>query len=143
DQGKNYISGYTNNESGLYKNNPCILFGDHTKVFKYIDFPMYIGADGVKVLKLNEKIRKDSINIKYLYYFLKTVDLPNEGYSRHFKYLKQIIIPIPTIDIQNKIVDVLEKSKAVIDIRKEQIEVLDNPIYSIFYNMFGHPFLNN
>lgn len=143
DQGKNYISGYTNNESGLYKNNPCILFGDHTKVFKYIDFPMYIGADGVKVLKLNEKIRKDSINIKYLYYFLKTVDLPNEGYSRHFKYLKQIIIPIPTIDIQNKIVDVLEKSKAVIDIRKEQIEVLDNLIYSIFYNMFGHPFLNN
>lgn len=135
DQGKSYISGYTNNESGLYTNTPCIIFGDHTKILKYIDFPIYIGADGVKVLKLNEEIDKNSINIKYLYYFLKTVELPTEGYSRHFKYLKQIIIPIPHIDIQNKITDILEKANILIDKRKEQIIILDQLIDSIFNNL--------
>jgi type I restriction enzyme S subunit len=141
DQGKAYIAGYKDENDDLYNSYPCLIFGDHTKIIKYIDFPIYIGADGVKILKINDEI--DDVNIKYIYYFLKTVDLPNEGYSRHFKYLKQIIIPIPTIDIQDKIVDVLEKSQALIEKRKKQINILDKLIESTFYDMFGHPFINN
>jgi len=51
DQGMNDIAGYTNEEEGIFTNVPVIIFGDHTRVIKYIDTPFFLGADGVKVLK--------------------------------------------------------------------------------------------
>ena len=51
DQGQKQISGYANNEKGLFTDVPAIIFGDHTRIVKYIDVPFFIGADGVKVLK--------------------------------------------------------------------------------------------
>ena len=52
DQGQNFIGGYTNNVSLVYTNSlPVIVFGDHTRAIKFIDFPFAVGADGTKVLK--------------------------------------------------------------------------------------------
>lgn len=135
DQGQSYIGGYTNRNDKLYKNIPSIIFGDHTRIIKYVDFPIFIGADGVKLLKptLNNK----KLNVKYAYYFLKSIELPSDGYSRHFKYLKQIVIPVPISIIQNKIVDVLDKAQELIDKRKEQIEAIDELVKSRFIEMFG------
>ena len=39
DQGDGKIAGYTNRNDGLYTDVPVVLFGDHTRVFKYVDFP--------------------------------------------------------------------------------------------------------
>ena len=62
DQGKNLISGYVDNESHLCKASlPVIVFGDHTRCFKFIDFPFCMGADGVKILR--PKVEAD---VKYL-----------------------------------------------------------------------------
>lgn len=141
DQGQSFIAGYTNNDDYLYTDTPSIIFGDHTKVLKYIDFPLFIGADGVKLLKL--KINDDNINVKFVYYFLKTVELPSDGYSRHFKYLKQVIVPIPKRIIQDKIVDILDKAQELIDKRKEQTEALDELVKSKFIEMFGDPISNS
>ena len=137
DQGKNEIAGYTNEVEGIYKEE-ALVFGDHTRIIKYIDFPIFLGADGVKLLKL--KSNKEKISIKYLYYFLNTVKLPSDGYSRHFKYLKQIVIPVPKLDIQMKIVKCMDKANELIDKRKEQIKTLDELIKSQFIEMFGDPF---
>ena len=49
DQGKNEIAGYTNEVEGIYKEE-ALVFGDHTRIIKYIDFPIFLGADGVKLL---------------------------------------------------------------------------------------------
>ncbi|MEG1925713.1 MAG: restriction endonuclease subunit S, partial [Ruthenibacterium sp.] len=51
DQSQEYISGYANNEEGLYDKYPVIIFGDHTRIIKYIDFPFFLGADGTKILQ--------------------------------------------------------------------------------------------
>ena len=139
DQGKNEIAGYTNEVEGIYKEE-ALVFGDHTRIIKYIDFPIFLGADGVKLLKL--KSNKEKISIKYLYYFLNTVKLPSDGYSRHFKYLKQIVIPVPELDIQMKIVKCLDKANELIDKRKKQIDILDELVKSKFIEMFGDP-INN
>ena len=136
DQGKSYIAGFSNEVEGLYNLYPSIIFGDHTRILKYVDFPLYIGADGVKLLK--PLLEKSQLNVRYLYYFLNTVELPNDGYSRHFKYLKQVIIPLPNINIQNKIVEILDKAQELIDKRKEQIEQLDELVKSRFIEMFGN-----
>ena len=88
DQGQNKVAGYTDQEEGLFTNVPAIIFGDHTRVIKYVDKPCFLGADGVKLLKA-----KDSkANYKYLYYVLSNAKIPDTGYNRHFKWLKEIDI---------------------------------------------------
>ncbi|MBT7392091.1 restriction endonuclease subunit S, partial [archaeon] len=85
DQGNKYIAGYTNDEDKIYSGIlPIIIFGDHTRKFKFIDFKFALGADGTKIL-----IPKKGINPKYFYYFLKNLKIPNHGYSRHYKFLKE------------------------------------------------------
>lgn len=138
DQGQKYISGYSNDDSGLYELYPSIVFGDHTRAIKYIDCPIYLGADGVKLLRCNI----ENTNMKYIYYFLRTVSLPNDGYSRHFKYLKEIIIPIPSLEQQERIVSILERAESAIQKRKESNMLLDKLVKSKFIEMFGSPATN-
>ena len=139
DQGQNEIAGYTNHENGIYKDVPAIIFGDHTRVIKYVDKPFYLGADGVKLLKC----KKESANYKYLYYALKNARVPDTGYNRHFKWLKEISINYPEPSKQLKVVENLDKLSNIIEQRKEQIKLLDNLIKSRFVEMFGDTISNS
>ena len=84
DQSHSQIAGYTNLEDGIFADVPAIIFGDHTRVIKYVDTPFFLGADGVKVLK--SKIQ--DIDYKYLFYCLQNAKIPNTGYNRHFKWTR-------------------------------------------------------
>jgi type I restriction enzyme S subunit len=51
DQGQAFIGGRTDREElKVCCEQPLIIFGDHTKVVKYVDFDFVAGADGVKVI---------------------------------------------------------------------------------------------
>ena len=66
-QEKEIVSGYWDDEEYLFKHSsPVIIFGDHTKEIKYIDFDFVVGADGTQILQ-----PKDSIVPKFFYYALK------------------------------------------------------------------------
>ena len=121
DQGQAEIAGYTNREEGLFNEVPVIIFGDHTRLIKYIDEPFFLGADGVKVLRSKEK----NANYKYLYYALKSAKIPNTGYNRHFKWLKDVEINYPDSVKQEKIVDILDRVSDVIEKRKAELSYLD------------------
>lgn len=87
-QEKEFISGYCNTKDNLNTDLGCIvIFGDHTRTVKYVDFDFCVGADGVKVLRPN-----NSLSAKYLYYFIKWSNIPSNGYARHFKFLKEVKI---------------------------------------------------
>ncbi len=139
DQGQEYIAGYTNEENGIYSDVPIILFGDHTRIIKYIDVPCFLGADGVKLLKA----KKENANYKYLYYALCHAHIPNTGYNRHFKWLKEINIIFPSNEEQQKIAAVLDKVSELIALRKKQLEKLDELVKSRFVKMFGDPVYNS
>ncbi|MEY8732089.1 restriction endonuclease subunit S [Peribacillus frigoritolerans] len=51
-------------------------------------------------------------------------------------------IPLPPLETQKKIVEVLDKAQALIDARKEQIRLMDELIQLVFYEMFGDPVTN-
>ncbi len=140
DQGQDFVSGYTNKKEFVnFDNIPLIIFGDHTKIFKYIDFPIAIGADGVKVLTVDSKIA----DTKYVYYYLRSLKLPDGGYSRHFKYLKTKKIVLPEDkQYQIKIANLLTQVETLITKREESIKLLDELLKSIFLDMFGDPVLN-
>jgi len=104
DQGRELIAGYIDNHSVIFKNPlPVIVFGDHTRTVKYINFPFAIGADGTKIL-----IPIDNVYPKYFYYALSSLNIPSLGYSRHFKILKSQQIPIPSLSKQKQIVAYLD-----------------------------------
>lgn len=133
DQGQNFIAGYTDDENRLCKTDtPVIVFGDHTKILKFVSFPFCLGADGTKVLK--PKIKADE---KYLFYYLQTVKIPEAGYSRHYKYLKQAKIPLPPLEEQKRIAAILDQADALRKARRKAIARLNDLSQSIFYEMFG------
>ncbi|MBW4642998.1 MAG: restriction endonuclease subunit S [Goleter apudmare HA4340-LM2] len=138
DQGKNLISGYVDKESRLCKASlPVIVFGDHTRCFKFVDFPFCMGADGVKVLR--SKVEAD---VKYLFYYLRQLNLPDGGYDRHFKYLKRSHILLPPLEEQHRIAGILDRAQYLISKRREAIAQLDTLTQAFFFEMFGDPVTN-
>jgi restriction modification system DNA specificity subunit len=104
DQGNLFIGGYSNDESLILKiSSPVIVFGDHTKCFKYVSFPFVAGADGIKVLE-----PQNGIYPKYAYYYCLSIDLTDRGYARHFAFLKKCQFLIAPIETQQAIVNKIE-----------------------------------
>lgn len=133
DQGQSAIAGYTNKADGLFIDVPAIIFGDHTRIIKYVEKPCFLGADGVKLLKA----KYSNANHKYLYYALCNVDIPNTGYNRHFKWLKEVDIPEYSEEEQEQIVLELDKISHLIALRKRQLSKLDELVKSRFVELFG------
>lgn len=99
DQSRGFICGYTNDiEAKIVCNKPIIVFGDHTRVLKYITFDFAKGADGTQLILSNNK----NVPQSYLYCALVNIDLSNYHYARHFKYLKTEDIIIPNKRIADK-----------------------------------------
>ena len=116
---ENFISWYSDNEN-IITDLPLILFWDHSCTFKYIDFPFLRWADWIVLLKI-----KSEFDTKFLYYVIKNIEIENSGkYERHFKYLKNIKIPLPSFETQKKIVSQIEKIES-------EIGVLENDLKSI------------
>lgn len=121
DQGQEQIVGFSNQKNKLYKDLPVIVFGDHTRIIKYIDFPFIIGADGTKLLKVNL-----AYNIRFLYYILLNAPIPNLGYSRHLSILKQMFFYIPEKrQEQQAIAEVLSSADKEIDLLKQKLAKLE------------------
>lgn len=138
DQGKDEIVGYTDREAGLYIDTPILVFGDHTRIIKYVDYPFFLGADGVKLLKCT----RHDVDYKYLYYCLKHLHIPDTGYNRHFKYLKEQVVPLPPLPEQRRIAAVLDQVSSLIALRKAQLSKLDLLVKARFVEMFGDPVKN-
>lgn len=137
DQGQNLVSGYSNQFQKviLAKDNPLIVFGDHTRCVKYIDFDFVVGADGTQLIRT-----KENTLVKLGYYQLMSANIPNNGYSRHFKYVKeQAYKLIIDKDEQKYIVDTLDAVAEIIRLRKENIQLTKELIPTIFQEMFGDP----
>lgn len=103
DQGKKYIIAYSNDESALLKKSEYIIFGDHTREIKFVDFSFIQGADGLKIIQANSNIVP-----KYLFYSLCSTEIPSRGYNRHWSIVRELSIPVPPLEIQREIVKVLD-----------------------------------
>ena len=102
----------------------------------------YINGNAMALDNLDE-----SINMKYLYYFLMNRGLEDaiSGSAQPQitrAGLSKVKVCYPNINVQEKIVEVLEKTELLINIRKRQIEQLNLLVKSKFIEMFGDPVSN-
>ncbi len=110
DQGKGLIAGYTNLNLGRYNGPfPAIVFGDHTRRFKLIRFPFFLGADGVKLLIPVGK----NLDSTFLFAQMLCLNIENAGYSRHFKFLKSNYLIQPPLDRQLQFRELIESTDSI------------------------------
>lgn len=131
-QEQEFIVGYTDLVDKKLINGPFTIFGDHTEVFKYITFPFAQGADGIKILKANEKF----LNPVYLYYALKNCYYPVGFYQRHFKLLKKTYIPNLDLSHQKKIAIVLGNYDQLIENNNKRIKLLEDTAELLYKEWF-------
>ena len=113
DQGQEQCAGYSDDAKAVLQHPPYILFGDHTCIVKYTDFPFIQGADGLKILKAN-----GGVFPRYLYYAFFNCTIPGQGYNRHWSIAKELQIPIPALPEQRAIAEVL----CAMDMEIEKLE---------------------
>lgn len=134
DQGQSLIAGYTDETSAAVSAGPAVIvFGDHTRALKFVDFPFAMGADGVKILRV-----RGGFEPRYVFHALRSQPIPSAGYSRHFKFLKELRVPQPPLDEQRRIAAILDHADALRAKRRQVLAHLDALPQAIFHEMFGH-----
>jgi type I restriction enzyme, S subunit len=117
DQGQELIAGWTDNQDAAIRERlPFVVFGDHTRIFKFVDFPFALGADGTQLLK-----PKPIFNPRFFYYACLSLSLPSRGYNRHFSLLKERELLKPPKPEQEKIATVLWKVQRAIEIEDKLV----------------------
>jgi len=132
DQGQSLIAGYWDKEDNIYQDDlPVIIFGDHTRIIKFIEFPFVCGADGTKVIVPNLNV----VYPKFFYYVLKSIEIPSRGYNRHYSLLKENKIACPPIPEQKKIANVLSIIDLKIKKEENKKKTLQKLFKSILHNL--------
>ncbi|OFV29408.1 restriction endonuclease subunit S [Neisseria sp. HMSC15C08] len=109
--GKTFILGYTDETEGIYKasGSPVIIFDDFTTANKWVDFDFKVKSSAMKMI--TSKNEQDVL-LKYVYYWLDTLpnSLTDGDHKRQWiSNFSNKEIPIPPLEIQQKIVKILDK----------------------------------
>ena len=113
--GKSFVLGYTNETNGIYDKLPAIIFDDFTTDSRLVDFPFKVKSSAMKILQVNK-----GVNIKYVAYFMSITRLVGDTHKRYWiSEYSEIPIPLPPINEQNKIVEIIrdieDKLQAITD----------------------------
>lgn len=133
-------------------------------LFSHINSKAYIGRtvlyqkEGSEVIihgmnLLRIKVIPELLIPKYLYYTTLTEGFKSQVASSRkdavnqssisVSDIKRIIIPVPSLIEQQRIVDELDLLTGIIDKKNAQLRDLDALAQSIFYEMFGDPITND
>ena len=144
---KNYITqqGLDNSSSRLMPPDSVLiaLTGSTTGVVGYLTFEACANQSVTGILPSNKHIPK------YLYYYLKSIrkKIVSEAYGGaqpHISqgYVKDLEIPLPPLQQQQKIANILDAADALKQNDKALIAKYDELTQALFLDMFGDPVSN-
>jgi type I restriction enzyme S subunit len=139
DQGSALIGGYVNEMTRrIDVQRPLVIFGDHTRCVKFVDFPFAIGADGTKVLEPTE-----AVDPRFAYWQLRATELRNRGYARHMGELRKVRFWLPETTTQSEIVQEVEQAFETSNHMRTQLEVQDTAVATMRRALLHSAFSGN
>ena len=110
--GQSFILGYTNEKDGIYhasENNPVIIFDDFTTSKQWVDFKFKVKSSAMKMLTIKDEFENEVL-LRYVWHYLGTITYKPDQHGRQWigTYSK-FLIPIPPLELQEKIVQTLDK----------------------------------
>ncbi|MFJ6428348.1 restriction endonuclease subunit S [Microbacterium maritypicum] len=134
DQGQAPIAGWTDSVDAVIEAPlPLIVFGDHSRTFKYLDHPFARGADGTQLLR-----PVDEIDPLFFLYACRAIDLPSRGYNRHFTVLKEMEIAFPTDkQVQRSVAALLKRAERAVVLQHEIVSLLEEAKSATMQQLFS------
>lgn len=101
---KSFVLGYTNEDFGIYKHLPAIIFDDFTTDSKFVDFPFKVKSSAIKILKEKNK----DIDLRFVFERMKLINFPTGSHKRFYiSQYQNLEIGLPPINEQQKIAEIL------------------------------------
>ena len=133
DQSQCAIAGRTDDEDILVDGRDgLVIFGDHTCVVKFVAERFAQGADGIKIIYTGERLKP-----KFVYCYLKSHPIEQDGYKRHFGKLKESRIAVPPLETQQAIVAEIEAEQALVEANRELIDRFEKKIQAAIARVWG------
>ncbi|MGR2751827.1 restriction endonuclease subunit S [Agromyces arachidis] len=134
DQGQAPVAGWTDSlDAVIDAPLPIIVFGDHSRTFKYLDRPFARGADGTQLLR-----PIDEIDPLFFFYACRAIDLPPRGYNRHFTILKEKEVSYPPDEaVQRSIAALLGRVERALVLQQELAALLEQARAAAMHQLFS------
>lgn len=117
---KAFILGSTDDTTGVYSKQDCIIFDDFTTDMKYVDFSFKVKSSAIKILTPRE-----NVNLKFVFEQMLRLKLPMGGHKRHWvSEYQYLTVKMPDENLQNKIVFILSKADSEINLLNQWLAVL-------------------
>ncbi len=119
--GKSFVLGYTSEVDGIFSEGlPVIIFDDFTTDFRLVRFKFKVKSSALKILK-----SKSGFDVTYIFNAMKIIDFEIGGHQRHWiSIYSKIKLPIPPLDEQRAIADVLSSADDEIETIQQRIDNL-------------------
>jgi len=121
--GKTFILGYTNEDTGIFKDLPVIIFDDFTTATKFVDFPFKAKSSAMKMLKPRNK----DTNLRFVFEKMQMIDFKLGDHKRYWiSEYQNIEIDTPKPDEQKAISNVLSDMDSEIKKLESQLTKYQN-----------------
>ena len=102
--GKTFILGHTNEETGIFRNLPVIIFDDFTTTNKYVTFPFKVKSSAMKILKLKDK----KANLGFVFEKMQLINFHLGDHKRYWiSEYQNLEVEIPQSEEQQAIAQIL------------------------------------
>ena len=118
--GKTFLLGKTNETHGIYKENlPVIIFDDFTTSTKYVDFPFKVKSSAMKILSA----KPEKVLPRFAFYAIQNLKFPINEHKRYWiSEFSKLKIPLPPLEVQERIVAELDGYDSIISGAKKILE---------------------
>lgn len=119
---KSFILGCTDENFGIYKNIPAIIFDDFTTDSKFVNFPFKVKSSAIKILKN----KNENVDLRFVFEKMKSINFPIGSHKRFYiSQYQNLEIATPPIKEQRKIAEILEEVDKDIAKTQEVIETME------------------
>lgn len=129
---KSFILGYTNEDFGIYKKLPAIIFDDFTVDSKFVDFPFKVKSSAIKILTPKKKD-----DLRFAYELISQIDFNAAQHKRYYiSEYQKLKLPFPSLKEQEKIASCLSSLDDLISAHSQKLDLLKDHKKGLMQNLF-------